>query len=288
MLFTKIKYVLFLLIVGLGSVAHAGVIGEGLLWGGDIGLGIYTIDPSSGVATKRLDVTGASRTINDLAFDRNSGFLYGISGGSLYNRPNTLFTIDLNSTALAVSLLGTVVPPDPGAASISGLTFVNGTLLASQWNGQLNAIFSIDTTNLSVSDVYYLPSPANFNIVDLASPYHAGIPVALQANSRLFDVALPTGPVSLLGNPSITGNQWGLAYAQDRNRFYSTGSDRMLWEIDPLTASPRAVATMQIQSGNIYGLEYVPFAAVPEPSSLVIWSLMGVCGFVSQRRRRLC
>ena len=259
--------------------------GQGLLWIGDFGRGIYTVDPSSGAATKRLDVNVGSSVINDLAFDTRSGLLYGISGGALFGTPNTLFTIDLKSPSLTLKLLGTVKPPDASASAIDGLAFVDGALIGVEWNGQANAVFTIDTHTLAVSNTHYLHSPMNYNINDLASSGSAAAPFGLQGLPvNLFTFAPGSGAVSVIGHPGTTDFQYGLAYAADRNKFYTAGSDRTVWEIDPVTLATRSIGTPS-GSGGIAGLEYVPITVVPEPATAALLAL-GLAGLLGARLAR--
>ena len=182
-----------------------------------------------------------------------------------------MFTIDLNSTALTVKLLGVVNTPDVAAHSISGLAFANDVLYATQWNGQRDALFTINTADLSIGNIYYLPSPVNYNVSDLASPYHPGSPLGLHSSSNIFEIKSPTGPISIIGNASIPSVQYGLAYAPDRNMMYTTGSDRIVWEINPLTMSSRVVASPF--GGGLAALEYVPYAPVPEPATQALFAV---------------
>jgi hypothetical protein len=274
--------VLTLLIgVGLSEELRGGVVGAGMLWAGSSGRSIYTIDPTSGTATKMLDIPVGTSFINDLAFESNSGLLYGISGGLLFGRPNTLFTVNLNSPALEVNLLGTVNPPDASANYISGLAFVDGNLIASQSNGQRNALFNINRTDLSVSNVYYLPSPVNFNLTDLASPYNPGKPLALKASSpySVFEVSLPNGPISILGNsPNVGGFHDGIAYSQERNLIYTVVGSTLA-VINPLNFATQTLA-IQNATFSINGIEYVPQTSiVPEPTSFWVFAIgMGAFG----------
>jgi hypothetical protein len=268
------------------------IVGDGLLWVGDFGRGIYTIDPITGQSVKRLDVNVGSTVINDLAFDPTSGLLYGISGGGLYGTPNTLFTVNLTSPSLAVTYLGIVSTPTLGSNSISGIAFVGGSLIASEWTGNALAdkLFTINLSDLSYSNVRPVSSPANYNIADLTSVGQTSIVASLQASPvGIFSVNSVTGSASNLTTLSTPATNFGPAYSASSGNFYTGDSNRNVWEINATTYATHLVGAVPILGGGIAGLEYVSTASpVPEASqaALLFTGLAFLAAYVRSTRRR--
>jgi PEP-CTERM motif len=264
----------------------APIVGDGLLWVSDFGRGIYTLDPATGQSIKRLDVTVGSTVINDLAFDSASGLLYGISGGALFGSPNTLFTINLTLPSLPVSLFGVVSTPSIGANSISGLAFVNGRLIASEWTGTglSDKLFEINLTSLAYSNVVNVASPANFNVADLAS-FGQGLASVQGSPVNIFNVNSASGAVAVITTLSTPVVNNALAYASDRGMFYTGDSNRNVWETNATTLTTRLVGAVSIPAGGIAGMEYVSTAApVPEPSQTMLL-LAGIAVLATYLRR---
>lgn len=261
------------------------VVGDGLLWVGDFGRGIYSFDPVTGQSIKRLDVTVGSTVINDLAFDASSGLLYGISGSALFGSPNTLFTIDLTSPSLPVNLLGVVSTPTVGSNSISGIAFVNGRLIASEWTGtNLNdKLFEINLTTLSNSNIVNVSTPANYNVADLAS-FGQGLASLQGSPVNIFSVDSASGTVASIAALSTPVVNNALAYAGNLGMFYTGDSNRNVWETNATTFTTRLVGAVSIPAGGIAGMEYVSTAApIPEPSQAILL-LAGIAFFAARFR----
>ncbi len=289
----KTSCLLALSLISLNVLANpTSVVGDGLLWVGDFGRGIYTIDPTTGQSAKRLDVNVGSTVINDLAFNSSSGLLYGVSGGGLYGTPNTLFTIDLTSPSLAVTYLGIVSTPTQGSNSISGIAFVGENLIASEWTGNALAdkLFTINLNDLSYSNVRPISSPANYNIADLTSFGQSSSVVSLQATPvGIFAVDPATGSASNLTTLSTPATNFGLAYSPGSSNFYTGDTNRNVWEVNATTYATRLVGTVAILSGGIAGLEYVSIASpVPEVSqgALLLTGLTLLGAYLRNLRRR--
>jgi hypothetical protein len=257
-----------------------------MLWAGDRARGVYTINPDTGTVTKVLSLpatTGISSAINDLAFDSRSGLMYRISGGALFNEPNTLFTIDLKSPSLTVNLLGTVIPPHPSAASISGLTFDDiGTLYAVESYELDNRLFTIDPGTLAVGRVYDLPSPAHYNIADLARSRHSGRITAVKALPyELFEIDVPGGRISSHHTGSSISYVYGLAYAADRDRRYVSYMNTSDYSGVVCEIGRDSAGVVRVICGHtrvFSGLEY----CIPEPGISVLWTTacLAMCGVV--------
>lgn len=268
------------------SANTSAIVGDGLIWVGDFGRGIYTFDPANGQSIKRLDVTVGSTVINDLAFDSSSGLLYGISGGALFGSPNTLFTIDLTSTSLPVTLLGVVSTPTVGSNSISGLAFVNGRLIASEWTGTgLNdKLFEINLTTLSYSNVVNVSSPANYNVADLAS-FGQGLASLQGSPVNIYGVNSANGAVAIITALSTPVVNNALAYASNLGMFYTGDSNRNVWETNATTFTTRLIGAVNIPAGGIAGMEYVSTAApIPEPSQTMLL-IAGIALLAAHLRR---
>lgn len=289
----KSSYLAALSLISLNAFADPiSVVGNGLLWVGDFGRGIYTIDPATGQSVKRLDVNVGSTVINDLAFDRTSGLLYGISGGALYGTPNTLFTIDLTLPSLPVTYLGVVSTPTQGANAIAGIAFIGGSLIAAEWTGNSLAdnIFTINLSGLSYSNVRPILAPANYNVADLTSFGQISNVASLQATPvGIFSVNPANGVASNLTTISTPVTNFGLAYSAASGNFYTGDSNRNVWEVNATTYSTRLVGSVVIPAGGIAGLEYVSTASpVPEvgQGALLFAGLAFLSAFIRGARRR--
>ena len=226
----------------------------GKLWAGSNG-DVFAIDPDTGHQELLLDVSdtpGISRQLGDFAFDPDSRQVYGVSGGSLFRTPVTMFTIDPYAAELEATLLGTLELPHTSGKQVTGLAFTDGTLYAVENNALDDHLFSIDPLTLAIGDVYAMPRPANYNVTDLAVGGRPGELYALQAMGEVYRVDPSAEQLMQVGQVDNTGFAYGLATMPRAGRMFF--ADVNLSEIDP-------AADQILRRVNDYGanaLEYVP------------------------------
>lgn len=208
------------------------------------------IHAATGTATSIAKITGVSGTLFDLAFDANSGALYGVNGGSLYR---------IDTTDGAASSIGGNTGGNP-----HGLAFdsENNILYASDTN--TDQLLTLNTTtgaksikgNLGFGNVEGLAYDVNSDTL-------YGIDTdPITKNPRLITINTTSGAGSLVGGDGAVLHEdmnGALAYDSTHNKLY--GANKLgLLRLD--TTNGRGTSVGQLGIETVTDVAYNPNTGV--------------------------
>jgi MYXO-CTERM domain-containing protein len=242
---------------------------------------------------------------------------HSVYGGTLYysedSNPNGLFTLNVTTglatqvgsgiSGVITSTVGLAPSSDPN--SLFGSKFFDlmkintdgsgSTDIGSGGSEGLGFDPNSDTLFYAINGSFGIQNQTNGARSPLASPnsdveglaYGDGGVYGLDTAGDLKFYDIGTGLWSTIGNTGLpTGFNKGLAYDPSRSLLYAiSGQDSLLYSINPQTAASAVIGDTG-RSASRGGLAFVGMQApVPEPSTVAVWSLLGL-GAVAQRRRK--
>jgi hypothetical protein len=267
------------LIISLALISSVSAHAQTLIGSEYSGNSVYQIDGATGNFTTIGG--GSTNHLPGLAYNPNTGVLYGTNEANLYT---------VNPSTGVASLVGA-----HGAQTITGLTFNSAytVLYSIGYNGTLYSVNPATGTETAIGALGITPN----TITDLATN-SAGTVYATGTSGNLYTVNTSTGAASLVG--ATTGTSAGMtaiAFGVDDTLYgIDTITDRLMTvNIGTLVATP--VGTVSI-GGDVRGLAVtdtlidneqsavsVPTLATPTLFALAL--LLGLAGLLSFRRRSL-
>lgn len=225
---------------------------------------LIQIDLSTGVGTAITDIAGVN-SVAGLAFDQQSGTLYGGSG-----------TLD---QVLEIDLLTgqTTVISNFGALGTAGMTFDAATGLLLAIDGATDALFSIDPSDGSINTIGSTGFSQIFGLtIDPATRTLYGIDIF---NDQLVAIDADTASASVISTFDADVVS-GLAFDEVTQSLFATvnidGPAGTLISIDPTTG--QSITIGSIGFGSVQGLAFIPG---PGAAGVMV---MG--GLLAARRRR--
>ena len=240
---------------------------------------LYSIDVTTGV--RGLIGSTGVQCLRALDSSPHDGFLYGLGYGSVAG--TSLFRID-TATGSATEVVTGVAP---GGFVVNNLAFApNGIAYASVgwlYDDPVNLdLLKIDVLNKTVTHLGSL-SPVYDQMRALAIDA-AGNGIGWDADSNsLFTVDLNTAATTHLGDLNLRFEAFD--YGPD-GTLYGWSIWDEIYAIDPASATATLMPGLTNTPHSIGSLA-IAFPPVPEPTSLLVWLLLGVLGIaVGWRPRR--
>ena len=253
------------IIITIGLMITSAVSATPILWVGDSGGGLGTVDVSTG----NVNVIGNTGvTMTDIAFDQ-SGNLYGISFNSLYS---------INSSTAAISLIGNHSLGNTGTKN--SLVFdAAGTLYAA--NSALYTLNTLSGASTLVGNGGYSYNSSG----DLAFVNNNLYLSSSSSTDKLVNINAGTGVGTLVGDIGYSA-VYGLATDNNVDLYGLSGFDVL--GINTSTGAGSALVNYSGQGlGVAFGSAFYTEsgASVPEPSvsALLAIGLLGVFG-VTRRK----
>lgn len=246
-------------LLGLGSPAFSGTLYG--LSSSEPGT-VYMIDPSTGVATALVNLTGADGA-SLVGLEFLNGVLYATD---VYNAQTDVYmfgTIDLNTG------LFTPINNQGGSANWHALAA----------DPAISLFYSVDLDTPDLNLVSITPAgtisvigPTNTEIRGLAYDSNHGILYGVDG-AKLYTIDPGTGAATLIGNLGFTNSSVGLAYDPGADiLFLNTGvgeGGNSLYWVDTSTGLATLIGSNGTVAGQgIDGLAYLEAAAIPEPRTL--------------------
>jgi DNA-binding beta-propeller fold protein YncE len=175
---------------------------------------------------------------------RSHAILYGVSDGN----PGSLYRIDEAS-----GLATLIAPITPGNVSLTGASFLNGTLYATDIFGQSNIMGTIDITTGSFTAS--ISQGFSINIHGLASDEAAGLLYTIdQDDNNTLKSITASGVFTTIGSGTgIDGR--GMAFDGLNDILYAASGDNSLYIVDTTMGTAQLVGPLGI-SANRIGLAY--------------------------------
>jgi len=234
----------------------------------------------------------AGRSINAFGFRPQDGFAYGI-----FSNTTELAQLGSNGTVVSLGIIAGLPNANypAGAIADDGLLYVYSS-------SNLNMVYVIDLTTISVVNVINVPGPTftapdiTFNPVD--NRFYAVTSGGVIAPGTLFAFDRDTGISEQIGPigtgtslPSMFSDESGLIYGQDR----STG---ILYLLNIETGQATGIGNTGIDGSAMGGVDGFFCSANAGPLSRAVptlsqWGLiamtgvLGIVGFMVMRRRKL-
>ena len=242
---------------------------------GTNGNDLYRIDLATGAAAK-VGNLGVSRDWEALAFDPTTGILY--AAGDM----NGLWTVSTSTGA------ATYVGYMQANNYNSGITFSpDGTLyLVARGTDHAGRLWTVDKSTAVASLIGETTPPFSsaayiggtiFSIPDRAPDLDA---------SKLYRVDPTSGTTTGVGNLGYWARwQTGLTYDPSTSTLYAISDyDDRIYTVDTSTGAASFLSSVE----PMYTFECLAINPIPEPSPLIIWSLLGALGIAVGwwRRRR--
>ena len=243
---------------------------------------IYNIDVTTGVATPIYSGSGPEARAWGMAYDGFSNTLYWNNGNTLYSSP---FGATLTPTNLGTfTYNGAMV-------NFVGLAFFDGFLYGTR-NIATEAVYRIDPTTLVATLVYAYPNTFDFGGLDYdvatgrlygltdtaPAPGVRGLyDIDIVAQTNNFRAPYPGGETDIDGLAVHNG----LAYYVTDGPL---GTQPNFYVYDIATGTlVRTLASPFTGSGTFSAAAFV--APIPEPSSLALLGVAGLCAWFAKARR---
>jgi hypothetical protein len=231
---------------------------------------LYDINPATGAGTLVTAVT-PTRDIQGLAYDGNSGTLYGADHVS-----DSLYVI--NQTTGVASLVGAF---GVNVASV-GLAYDSNAhvLFMSHNGGSASKLFSVNTGSGVATQI---GSDFGVGITGLGYDTNSDTLYGMGADFNLYTLDTTTGalssPIGSMG--FIQGG--GLTFDSVAGKLYATDSSGNLWTLNTSTG----VGTLVGAIGNNFHAALANTSVVPIPAAAWLFgSALGLLGSI--RRRTVC
>ncbi len=238
---------------------------------------IYNVNPTTGVATPLYSASTAEAKPWGMAYDPGSNTLYWNNGSTLYS---SVYGPALNPTSLGTMMF------DGNTVNFVGLGFRDGQLVGTR-NIPTEAVYEIDLGTLTAVQTYVYPSTFDFGGLDvdqttgrlygLSDSGGAGLyEIDDMSLTTTFRAPYPVGETDIDGLAVFNGIAYyvtdGPNSTQANFYRYDISTGQLLGTIpSPFTGS-----------GTFAAAAYV--AAIPEPATLGVLSMIGFVGCWRRRR----
>lgn len=247
---------------------------------------LFTVNESGDVLESYDTTTSTFTTIGPLgvtfdfgglAYNSSNGLLYGVDGRGAQQ----LFTVDMNTGAATV--IGT-----HGIVDLFGIAYdsVNNRMYGTQF-ARGSSLYEMNMATGAATLIGNMGTGIGGLTYDSANDRLLGVS---DGAGTIFEIDRGTASTTVVANPG-GNNDSGFTYDPENNLYWNIDWNGNLYSLDPTNSFNRTLVASGLGAHD--GLAYVSdFGggnnAVPEPSSIAIWSsiLLGGLG-LGWRRKRL-
>jgi DNA-binding beta-propeller fold protein YncE len=253
------------------SLVHA----QGRMIAVDSSRALFEVDIVTGVKTPIGTVSANAGTTAGLAYDPSAGVVYLASSST-----DSLYTLDINTGSATLI----------GAFSDSGIV-MHGL----EFDSSTNTLFGASGGGTTAGNLYTLNPVTgletlvgNSGLTSFTNLVHDSLNNVMYATNSgtdsFYTINRATGAATLIGPLAISSNPNGLAYNSDNDTIYLVDNTTdNFYSINRATGTAQLIGAMG--TGNLLGLVYIP-AAIPEPGTLMLTSVLLGLGLTTARRRR--
>lgn len=245
---------------------------------------LYTIDTSTGVATRVQQFAGIHIYAGGLAYDAATDSMYAT--GALDSDTGTTRLFKINRFTGGVTVFAGMNPTNNLSAYGLAINPLTGIMYATGGGNQSTALFTINKntgaeTFVGLSGGQCCVSPFGFNMYGLGfrsdgTLFANGITLD-DGSSTLYSLNLANGHATIIGGHGVSIGrrlQYSGLACDTNGTMYSLGSTSAsaqgLYSVNPATGAATLIGGTVINFGVDGGLAFAPDQPVPQPAALNI------------------